>query len=258
LSAGAADPAARPRLGFAFWSFIVFMLALTGLFVVLGIWQVNRLAWKEGLIAEVTARLDQPAYDLPPPDQWPSLDLTTFDFHPVKVSGQYLADKTVLVFTSLGDDAKGKYSGPGYWVMTPFTADDGGIVFINRGFVPQTQASAFSSGNTVPKGHLSIIGIAVEAEAAGAFTPGPDIARHVEWVRDPVRLATMAGLSAPVIGLTIDAPAGTTGALPQGGETTIAFPNNHLGYAFTWFGFAILTPCLLAAWIWRQLRPKKS
>jgi surfeit locus 1 family protein len=44
--------------------------------------------------------------------------------------------------------------------------------------------------------------------------------------------------------------------LPQGGETTVDFPNNHLGYALTWFGFAVLTPCLLAFWTWRQLRPK--
>ena len=40
--------------------------------------------------------------------------------------------------------------------------------------------------------------------------------------------------------------------LPQGGETVIEFPNNHLGYAITWFGFAILTPILLAFWISRQ------
>ena len=52
----------------------------------------------------------------------------------------------------------------------------------------------------------------------------------------------MAGLSDPVLGLTIDAPAGSAGALPQGGETTVEFPNNHFGYALTWFGFAITTP----------------
>ena len=46
----------RARLGFGFWSFIVLMLALTALFVALGVWQVNRLAWKEGLIAEVRQR----------------------------------------------------------------------------------------------------------------------------------------------------------------------------------------------------------
>lgn len=234
------------------------MLGLTALFVVLGVWQVERLAWKDGLIAQVTARLDQPPYDLPPLDQWPAMDLETYDFHPVTVSGRYIADKTVLVFTSLGEEAKGKYSGPGDWVMVPFAADGGGVVFINLGFVPQANSNAFIDGKTLPKDHTSITGIAVAAETAGAFTPGPDKANRVEWVRDPARLAAMAGVTDPVIGFTIDAPAAAPGALPQGGETTIDFPNNHFGYAITWFGFALLTPCLLAFWAWRQIKPAKS
>jgi surfeit locus 1 family protein len=246
----------RRRLGFGFWSFIAIMLALTALFAGLGVWQINRLAWKETLIAQVTARLSQPPYDLPAVGEWPDLDLDTFAYHPVTATGTYLPDKTVLVFASL-PDAKGKYAGPGDWVMTPFAVDGGGTVFINRGFVPQAQAKAFSGAETVPKDHMSITGIAVAPEQAGAFTPGPDTANRTEWVRDPARLANLSGLSGPILGFTIDVPAGQDGALPQGGETTVEFPNNHLGYAFTWFGFALLTPCLLAFWIWRQLRPKK-
>ena len=67
----------------------------------------------------------------------------------------------------------------------------------------------------------------------------------------------MAEITGPVFPFTVDAPAGEAGALPQGGETVIEFPNNHLGYAFTWFGFALLTPALLAYWVFRQLRPVK-
>jgi len=252
-----AAASARRRLGVGFWSFVGLMLALTALFVGLGVWQLNRLAWKEGLIAKVTERLTQPPYDLPQVDEWPSLDLETFAYHPVTATGSYLPDKTVLVFTSLAQ-AKGKYDGPGDWLMTPFAVDGGGIVFINRGFVPQAQAKAFSGSETVPKGHMSITGIAVAAEQAGAFTPGPDTASRTEWVRDPARLANTSGVSGPILGFTIDAPAGPAGALPQGGETTVDFPNSHFGYALTWFGFALLTPCLLAFWIWRQLRPKTA
>jgi len=255
LSTDAEVVPARRKFGLGFWSFIVLMLALTAMFVALGIWQVDRLAWKDGLIAEVTARLNQPPYELPAADQWSTLDLDTFTYHPVTVTGQYVPDKTILSFTSL-DGAKGKYEGPGDWVLTPFAIDGGGTVFINRGFVPQAQAQAFVDEKTVPKGHMSITGIGVAPEQAGPFTPGPDAARRTEWVRDPTRLAALAGVSGPVLALTLDAPAAGPGALPQGGETTIDFPNNHLGYAMTWFGFALLTPCLLAFWVWRQVRPQ--
>ncbi len=242
------------KVGAGFWAFIVLMLALTVLWIGLGVWQLDRLRWKEGLIAEVTTRLTQPPYELPPAAQWPALDLDSWAYHPVSATGQFLGGQTVLVFTSLSD-ARGKYSGAGYWVMTPLRTADG-VVFVNRGFVPQESAAAFAEGGTVTGGTVTVSGVALPAEAAGAFTPAADRVHRIDWVRDPVRLAAMAGITDPVFGMTLDLPAGDAGALPQGGETTIDFPNNHLGYALTWFGFALLTPALLAYWVFRQLRPK--
>jgi surfeit locus 1 family protein len=246
---------AKPKLGFGFWSFIVFMLALTALWIVLGVWQLDRLAWKEGLIAQVTARFTQPPTPLPPADQWPTLDPGSYDFRPVSVSGSYLMGKTVPVFVGL-TDAKGRYNGPGYWIMAPFAPDGGGTVWINLGFVPQDQSASYVGDKYVPQGHMLVTGIATISEDPGAFTPAPDTANHIEWVRSPARLSAMAGLSGPLLNLIVDLPAGPPGALPQGGETVIDFPNNHLGYAYTWFGFALITPALLAAWVFRQVRPK--
>lgn len=246
---------ARPRLGFGFWSFIVFMLALTVLWIVLGVWQLDRLAWKEGLIAQVTARFTQPPTPLPPADQWPGLAVDDYDFRPVSLTGHYLIGKTVPVFVGL-TDAKGKYDGPGYWIMAPFAPDSGGTVWVDLGFVPQDQLASYVGGQSVSQGHMLVTGIATISEVPGAFTPAPDTANHIEWVRNPARLSAMAGLTGPLLNLIVDTPAGAPGALPQGGETVIDFPNNHLGYAYTWFGFALITPALLAAWVWRQLRPK--
>ncbi|MBI4922847.1 MAG: SURF1 family protein [Devosia nanyangense] len=250
-----AAPPARRRLGLGFWSFVVLMLGLTGLWIGLGVWQLDRLTEKEALVAEVAARLERPPFELPPAEQWGGLDLETYGFHPLTATGRYLSDKTVLVFTSL-TEPRGKFSGPGYWVMTPLETG-GGIVFVNRGFIPQSSAAAFGSGQSGPQGVQTVTGVALAPEATGPFTPGPDNANHIEWVRDPVRLAAMADVPGPVLGLTIDAPAGELGALPQGGETVVEFPNNHFGYALTWFGFALLTPALLGFWVWRQLKSPK-
>jgi surfeit locus 1 family protein len=110
---------------------------------------------------------------------------------------------------------------------------------------------------------VSLSGIARAPESAGSFTPAPDRARRIEWVRDPVRLAALVDTGGrPVAPFTLDLPAGgPTGfpdGLPQGGETVMEFPNHHLGYAFTWFGFALLTPLLLAYWIWRQRAARRA
>ncbi len=245
--------APRRRLGPGFWGFILVMLALTGVFAWLGVWQLQRLAEKEALIAQVSRQLTQPPVALPAAGQWGTADADSFAWRPVTTTGHYVEGGTVFVFTSLSE-ARGRYGGPGYWVMAPFAPAGGGTVFINRGFVPQEALDGMRAAPP-PAGPQTVTGIALAPQAAGLFTPAPDTANRIDWVRDPARLAALAGIAGPVFGLTLDAPAGEAGALPQGGETVVTFSNKHLGYALTWFGFALLTPGLLAFWIWRQLRP---
>lgn len=236
-------------------SFAALMLALTALFVSLGVWQVQRLGEKEALVATVADRMYRDPVDFPTSAMWPSLDAEDFDYRPVRVTGTWLPAETILVFTSLGD-AKGQQNGAGYWVMTPLALEQGGAVFVNRGFVPQGSGPAFAAGGAVDPGVVTVAGIGRVSEEVGSFTPGTDTANRIEWVRNVERLAWLAGAEhGPYAPITIDLPSAGPGALPQGGETVVSFPNNHLGYAMTWFGFAILTPILLVFWL-RRGTPK--
>lgn len=245
-------PARRP------WSrvaFVILMLALTVVFGALGLWQWQRLGEKQALIATVADRMTRAPASFPTPDQWPKMDPAFYDYRPLTLTGRYVPEDTVLVFTSLAD-ARGEFSGPGYWVMTPFALEGGGSLWVNRGFVPQASGPAFARGGPVETGTLTITGIGRVAEETGSFTPGPDTANRIEWVRAPERLARLATAGpAPFAPITLDLPAGTPGDLPQGGETVVEFPNNHFGYALTWFGFALLTPILLIFWLRRPRKP---
>jgi surfeit locus 1 family protein len=235
-----------------FWGFIVLMLALMTLFGALGIWQVERLGEKERLIANVASRMNLPSSELPPLAEWSAFDAEPWNYRPVTVSGTWLPTRTVLVFTSLTEQ-RGQYSGPGYWVMTPLQLAAGGSIFVNRGFIPEESADAFTTGGTVDPGLVSLTGIARVSEEVGSFTPAPDLGRRIDWVRNAGRLAAIAGpVPEPVAPIYVDLPAFGPGALPQGGETVVSFPNNHLGYAVTWFGFAVLVPFLLFFWARRQ------
>lgn len=252
-----ADSARRtaPRGGL-FWGFIALMLALMVLFVTLGIWQVERLSEKERLIADVAERMDLPPTPLPPASEWARLDPEAWNFRPVQLTGTWLPERTVRVFTSLADQ-NGRYGGPGYWIVTPLQLSGGGSVFVNRGFVPQDSAEAFATGGTVDAGLVSLVGIARTSEEVGSFTPQADSSKRIEWVRNTARLAALAGdVQQPVAPIYVDLPALGQGALPQGGETVVSFPNNHLGYAITWFGFAVLVPFLLFFWVRRQKQPR--
>ena len=95
-----AIPATERNRGWRLWAFVVFMLVLMGLFVGLGAWQVERLGEKERLIASVAARAGLPPIALPPVAEWGAFDPEPFGFRAVTLTGQWLPQQTVLVFTS--------------------------------------------------------------------------------------------------------------------------------------------------------------
>lgn len=248
------------RLRFSDWVFAVLMLALAAVCVFLGSWQMQRLAEKEALIAAVDARLNAAPIPVPAPESWGSLDVEDLVYQPVELTGAYRYTQTATVFTSLSDP-KGQYSGPGYWVMTPFELQGGGTVFVNRGFVPQQyqETAALGDLHGEDPGVVTISGVLRTPEAAGFMTPEADMSNRIEWVRDPVRLAKMADPTlAPIAPFYVDLPAGPLGELPQAGETVVSFPNNHFGYALTWYGFAIVAVVMLGFWLSRQARRPAS
>jgi surfeit locus 1 family protein len=240
------------------WTFVVLMLLLAVACVWLGTWQMQRLAEKEALIAAVDARLDAAPIPVPAAGQWPDLDLEALNFQPVTLTGAFRYNQTVTVFTSLSN-ARGPASGPGYWVVTPFVLADGGTVFVNRGFIPEAFQPAAVSDPQGDDEQVSITGLLRPGETAGFMTPGPNTSDRIEWVRDPQRLAAMVDPAlAPIAPFYVDLPAGPPGELPQGGETVVEFPNNHLGYAYTWYGFAIVAVVMLGFWLARQRSGTRS
>jgi len=239
-------------------TFVVMMLSLAVVCAWLGVWQLQRLAEKEALIVAVDERLDAAPIPVPAVGQWDSLDLAALNFRPVSLTGAFRYNQTVTVFTSLSS-ARGAASGPGYWVVTPFVLADGGTVFVNRGFVPEALQEAAVTDAESDVTQVTISGLLRPGETAGFMTPAPDTSNRVEWVRDPVRLAEMVDPALePFAPFYVDLPAGPPNELPQGGETVIEFPNNHLGYAYTWFGFAIVAVVMLGFWLARQRAVRKS
>ncbi|MCS6761519.1 MAG: SURF1 family protein [Candidatus Devosia symbiotica] len=233
-------------------AFVVLMLALAITSSWLGVWQLQRLGQKEALVAVVDQRLNAAPIPVPAVGQWSSLDLTELNFRLVSLTGAFRYNQTVTVFTSLSS-ARGAASDPGYWVVTPFVLVDGGTVFVNRGFVPEALHEAVITNAESDTVQIIITGLLRPGERAGFMTPAPDISNRVEWVRDPVRLADIVdpGL-APFAPFYVDLRAGAPGELLQDGETVIEFPNNHLGYAYTWFGLAIVDVVMLGFWLVRQ------
>lgn len=228
------------------------MLALTVLFFTLASWQFSRLSEKNDLVARVEARYSEPATPLQPSATWSTIDPIEMDYRPITAMGHFEPSQSVLVFDNL-IEAKGQFSGVGYWMMTPFYTTDGGIIWVNKGFLPDAQAVSFLTPNAEAEPSTTIEGIARRPERANSFTPEPNPETHKDWLKNPERLSLLLPkTNLPVAPFVIDLPAGELGALPQGGETQLSFPNRHLEYAGTWLAFALVSPIMLFFWFRRQ------
>ena len=132
-------------------AFAILMLALTAVFATLGFWQLDRLREKETLIAAVTERTTAAPVPLPPLAEWVGFDAEVFEYRPVTVTGTFVPAETVRVFTSLSD-ARGQFSGPGYWVLTPL-ALTGGVLALALRDIPMSISAGI--------GFIALSGVAV-------------------------------------------------------------------------------------------------
>jgi surfeit locus 1 family protein len=111
--------------------------------------------------------------------------------------------------------------------------------------VPDSMRADVAKG---PRGEVEVVGLMRASERRNLFTPADDPAHGVFYTRDIEAMARAMGLG-PHAPFAIDAEAGPD-PIPQGGETRLTFVNNHLSYAFTWFGLAAALLGVFAAYVW--------
>jgi len=209
---------------------------------------------KDAMVADIAERIGNGPIELPPIAEWVGFDPETYDFRPLSATGTFDNSKTILVFTDLkGGD--GIHYGPGYWVVAPFYLKDGGLLFVNRGYVPAAMADEFGDGGAGPIGEVTLVGIGRVTEPPNSFTPGTDFENRIEWVRNVERLSLFLDPdeAQPVVPIyfNVGLTPITDGSLPRSGETKLTVVNKHLEYAITWFSLALLTPILLFVWMRR-------
>jgi surfeit locus 1 family protein len=233
----------RRRSLFGLATLTILAAALMLGFVALGIWQVERLAWKRALIVRVDARLSAApvaARRAADPDD---------AYRRVTLHGVFLHAQAVFVRATTE-------RGAGYWVMTPLLGDRGFTVLVNRGFVPP--AIRASGQFAKPSGPVTITGLLRITEPKGGFLRANDPATDRWYSRDVAAIAAASHLRGPVAPYFIDAGAGSDPvALPVGGLTIVRFPNNHLAYAATWFALAAMVVAAYIAlmrWEWISRR----
>ncbi len=197
--------------------------------IALGVWQLERLAWKEALIARADRNLAAPPLTL---DAALALGAEGAQYRHVVLEGRFDHAKESYVFTT------GAEGVPVYHVVTPFVLGGGRVLMVDRGMIPLTLRDPATRRAGQVDGERRVTGVWRIPDPVGAFTPKPDPIKHVWYARDVESMAKADGLvlAAPVIVEAGAAP--NPGGWPKGGQTVVQFRNEHLQYAITWFALA--------------------
>ncbi|ASD25921.1 SURF1 family protein [Brevundimonas diminuta] len=237
-------PVSRRRLVAGLAAFAVLIAG----FSALGVWQVQRLAWKQELIRQVDSRIHADPVSAPGPADFDAVTREADQYRRVIASGRFAHDREVRVkaVTDLGS---------GFWVVTPLEDARGFTVLINRGFVPAERAAPETRAEGQGEGPVSVTGLLRISEPKGGFLRDNDPAGDRWFSRDVAAIAEAKQLSGPVAPYFIDADATPNpGGWPRGGLTVVRFANSHLVYALTWFGLALMSAGGAVLWLREERR----
>ncbi len=223
------------------WPTLITVPALM-LLVGLGTWQVQRLHWKETVIAEREAGLAAP------PLRAAAIDRMTpaLDYRRVRAAGTFLHEREMHLV------ARSHRGRVGVRVITPLALAGGGHVLVDRGWVPQARADPATRRDGQIRGPVEIVGIIRAGGRPSEWTPDNQPRDDVWHYIDVAAMAARAGLSDTSDFVVVAGPAPNPGGIPIGRRLVVEVINNHLQYAVTWYALAAV---LAAIYLIHRLRP---
>ncbi|MDP2206158.1 MAG: SURF1 family protein [Alphaproteobacteria bacterium] len=192
--------------------------------IALGVWQMQRLAWKTELLSRIDAQMQQPPEALPAEIAVPA----DWEYRNVDMAGDF-DPKTVFWIKPRTENGK-----VGAHMLAGFRRTDSDLpVFVNLGFVPDHLMDKAA----VPEAMQEVRGV-VQIPYPSAFTPDNDPVRGDWYWADIPALAKAAGYAAVTPVIVTVPPHGQ--GYPAGFAVTANIRNNHLQYALFWFSMAAI------------------
>ena len=226
----------------------VFAAAGLCLLIGLGVWQLERLNWKEGLIARLTARVAAEPLSLAAVEQRWQQDQDVDYLHAL-AKGLFHHDQERFVYAPQPGSL-------GWYVYAPLEVAPGRMLWVNRGWVddPHKPPQARSRGQV--EGETKVSGLIRRTPAPGPFTPSNDVGGNLWYWPDLVAMTRSAfgpGIEVLPFRLEADREPLPPGGLPRGGVTRLDLPNHHLQYAVTWFALGLTLIAVYFAFVRHRL-----
>jgi surfeit locus 1 family protein len=231
------------------WQILIATVLGVALLVGLGVWQLQRLQWKEGLIAERDSRLAAAPVTLDQALQEFDADRSV-EFLKVEVTGTFQNEAELFLLTTDGGS-------PGFEVVTPLMSRDGIVILTDRGFVPEPLKDPAKRPESRFPGEVTVTGILRRhVGSRGPFTPDNDPEANIwYWWDIPAMLAfAQIGSDTRVAPFALHLLPGDGKSLPRPVAVDAGLTNNHLQYALTWCALAVLLIVMSGLLIRQTLR----
>jgi surfeit locus 1 family protein len=216
------------------------VMAVTMLVVLLalGTWQIERLHWKQDLLAQIVRAEAAPAVPLPPEPE---------PYSKVRVTGRLRDDLSA----SYGADVRDTPSGTrlGTQLIVPLEREAGEPIMVDRGWVPDTRPHPMA----MPGGEVTVEGYVRPGDKPGLFSAADNPATRQFYTLNPGVIGAALGLQhvAPFV-LVAMGPAPPE-RYPDPARHLPRPPNNHLSYAITWYGLAVALVVIFVLWARKAL-----
>lgn len=195
----------------------------------LGTWQVERLHWKEDLIATRETRSSGAPIALP----GDGADPAGFEFSRARVVGRFMNDKEMLLAArSLNGNA-------GFHVVAPLVEEGGRAILVDRGWIPLELKDPNSRQAGELGGTVTVEGLLRGSQKPSWLVPDNRPEEGVWFYVDVPAMAKWAEIARARPYFLEAGPTPNPGGYPIGGQSRIELPNNHLQYALTWYSFAV-------------------
>jgi surfeit locus 1 family protein len=209
-----------------------FTLLALGILIALGLWQLERREEKHAMLAQIEARAKSP----PAPveilfatgDAFPA-------YRPATALGTFDHAKEAYVYAPRADTGPTRQ---GFKVLTPFTLTSGGVIIVDRGWVPEMEKDPAKRAHGQVDGVVELEGVLLPSAEPKTFTPPPDKARRTFFIRDTPAIAKAVGVTLHRT-LVFESKTRTDGG-PEPMASGRDIPDNHLSYALTWFSLGVV------------------
>lgn len=228
-------------------------VAAAALFVRLGLWQLDRAAYKESLVRRYAVAATAPPVPFgqvaanPPADAFPR----------VAVRGRWLGDRAYLL-DNPRHDARG-----GVEVYVPLAlSGQQRLLLVDLGFLAGTGNEQAPQLPALPSGEVGLHGLYLPPPGVGLELGGDALAAQAHWPKTSIYLdlgQVAKDLGRPLYPrvLAVDADPEAIYQREHPFDFSSMPPARHRAYAFQWFSFAVAVLAIFLV-LHRKRRPRRT